>query len=277
MDLLAELETGVVIADGAMGTQLLAAGLTLEDCLEERCVTRPELVAEIHESYIAAGARIIRTNSFGANAARLARFGFERRVSELNWSAAQVARASAKGKGVAVAGSVGPLGRDDLSARERHQMFEDQIGALLDGGAQFIMLETFQSLEELLVAVEVKHSLHHCAVVCNLVSDDAGRLPNGTTLANVWTKLRAVEADVVGVNCTSDPRSMPRLFENVTIDAPLSAFPNAGPPPGDLLPDEFAQLALSLADRGVRLIGGCCGTTPAHLAAFAAALHERAA
>src|SRR6185436_4660861 len=113
------------------GTQLLAAGIASGCCLEELCVSRPELVLGIHEQSISAGARLIRTNSFGANSVRLGSFGKERHVGELNWAAAQLARSAAKGKGVYVAGSVGPLGNAALPGT-RKQLFEDQIGALLD-------------------------------------------------------------------------------------------------------------------------------------------------
>ena len=264
MQLLEEIEERVVIGDGAMGTQLFAAGARPGECLEEWCVTRPDIVQRIHEEYIAAGARFIETNSFGANAARLAQFGQERRVGELNWSAAQIAKAAAKGRDVCVAGSVGPLGVAD----DRKRLFEDQIGALLDGGVQAIILETFQSLEEILIAVEVKHSLHHCPVICCLACDDTGHLPDGTALADAFARLRAADADIVGVNCNADPRALPALLDH----APrLAAFPSAGVP-HELTPAAFAELACALAERGVRLIGGCCGTAPAHIAAFADAL-----
>ena len=264
MQLLEEMEARVVIGDGAMGTQLFAAGARAGECLEEWCVTRPEIVQRIHEESIAAGARFIETNSFGANAARLAKFGNEHRVGELNWSAAQIAKAAAKGRDVCVAGSVGPLG----VAEDRRRLFEDQIGALLDGGVQAIILETFQSLEEILIAVEVKHSLHHCPVICCLACDDSGHLPDGTTLADAFARLRAADADVVGVNCNADPRALPALLDCAP---PLAAFPSAGVR-HDLTPAAFAEIACALADRGVRLLGGCCGTTPAHIAAFADAL-----
>ncbi len=268
MDLLSELDRCPVLADGAMGTELLAAGIPAEHCLEEVCASQPALVARIHDAYIAAGARVIRTNSFGGNAARLARHGLDHHVGEFNWTAAQIARASAKGHDVLVAGSVGPIGPGVDHAR----LFSDQMGALLDGGAQFILLETFQSLAELLVAVEIKHTLHHCPVVCNLTCDDSGKLPDGTTLADAFTQLRAADADVLGVNCTRDPRTFAAIFDHLPDSMPRSAFPSAGLPPHDFLPEDFATLGAGLVARGVRLVGGCCGTTPAHIAALHARL-----
>ena len=273
MDLLEEMQAHVVLGDAAMGTQLLAAGIASGCCLEELCVSQPELVLGIHEQSIAAGARVIRTNSFGANSARLESFGHERRVGELNWAAAQLARTAAKGKNVLVAGSVGPLGSAALPGI-RKRVFEDQIGALLDGGAQLILLETFQVLEEILVAVEVKHTLHHCPVICCLACDDAGRLSDGTTLAAAFDTLRTAGADVVGVNCTAHPEDLPALFAGHAFENPLAAFPSAGIQ-HELMPDAFARIGLALIDQGIRLVGGCCGTTAAHIEALAGALRER--
>lgn len=272
MDLLEELTSRVVLADGAMGTELFAAGITGDQCLEELCVSAPETVSRIHAAYIAAGAEVIRTNSFGASAARLARFGFERRVSEFNWSAAQLAKASAKGHGVLVAGSVGPLGSGVASPTEKRRLFEDQIGALLDGGAQLIILETFQDMEEMLLAIEVKNSLHHCPVVGSFTCGSSDCLLDGTPLHAAWAQARAADADIVGANCTARPTECIRLFEGAESDQLFSAFPSAGLPPHLLSPREFANLCEGLVARGVRLIGGCCGTTPAHLAALASAL-----
>jgi homocysteine S-methyltransferase len=264
MDLLDEMEKRVVVADGAMGTQLFAAGVAREACLEELCVSRPELVSAIHTAYLDAGARIIRTNSFGANAARLGERGLEGRVAEFNWCAAQIAREAVKGRGALVAGSVGPLARASVDPIGSRRIFESQMGALLDGGAQCIVLETFHSLAELHIAVEVKHSLHHCPVICCLAREDAA------ALADAWAQLRDAGADVVGVNCTAQPRTMPALFESAADPGPHAAFPNAGLDHA-LAPAEFAEIGRALADRGVRLLGGCCGTTPTHIAAIAQA------
>src|SRR5947207_10304336 len=146
MNLLDELQEQVVCGDGAMGTLLLDQGLPIEGCLEEVCISDPERVRRIHQDYIAAGARVIETNTFGANAARLARFGFEARVREFNQAAARLAREAAVGKDVCVAGSVGPLGisASEAEARgvDRDQCFREQIEALLAGGAEIIFLET---------------------------------------------------------------------------------------------------------------------------------------
>lgn len=282
MDLLDELQARVLPGDGAMGTLLMQRGVPLERCFEELCVSEPEVVARIHDDYIAAGARVIETNTFGANVVRLARHGLEHRVSEINWSAAQLARDCARGKSVYVAGSVGPLGLsgDETQQRgiDRAEVFEEQMGALLDGGAQLIFLETFLDLEELLIALEVKQSLHHCPAICSLACDAAGRLPNGTSLADAWKKLRVADADIVGVNCVNGPETLLALFPEGADPGPIAAYPNAGLPESrgnyPTTPEAFARAASQLAARGARLIGGCCGTGPEHIAALAAALKE---
>ncbi len=277
MAFLDELQDHPLLADGAMGTELLAAGVPRDACLEELCVSAQERVQAVHAASIAAGARVLRTNSFGANAHRLAAHGFENRVGEINWTAAQLARDCARGKGVYVAGCVGPLG-PGTAELDRAAIFTEQIGALLDGGAQLIVLETFTDLDELLIALEMKHSLHHCPVITSLACDAAGRLPDGTTLAVAWTRLRAGDADVVGSNCL-DPHAAFTALATTTDPGPISVFPSAGLPRANagrlvypLAPEEFATASVRLIERGVHLLGGCCGVGPAHLAALGAAL-----
>jgi len=283
MDLLDELESTILPGDGAMGTQLMEKGVSLDRCFEELCVSQPDLVSGIHADYIAAGARVIETNTFGANAVRLAKHGMEHHVNEINWSAAQLAKDAAKGKGVYVAGSVGPLGITAEQAREqgidRESVFKEQIGALLDGGVNVIFLETFTDLDELLLALYVKQSLHHLPAICSLSCSEEGRLPSGMTLLDAFAKLREQDADILGVNCLNGPQAMLRLFEKIPAEGFLSAFPNAGLPKyheGHFLyyttPDYFAKSAVELAKQGARLIGGCCGIGPQHIAAMSAAL-----
>jgi homocysteine S-methyltransferase len=275
MNLLEEMESKVVPGDGAMGTALLEAGISFESCLEETSVSRPDLVRAIHEQFLNAGARVIETNSFGANAVRLGRFGFENRVNEINWSAAQLAKQCARGKGVYVAGSVGPLGVASGQGIDRQAVFKEQIGALLDGGVDLIFLETFSDIEEIAIALYVKQSLHHCPVVCSLACTEEGALPSGLPVAEAFAKLRALEADVVGLNCVPNgPGAMLRVFESLPSDGLCAAYPNAGYP-ANTTPEDFAQAACGLAGLGARLLGGCCGIGPTHIAAMVKALAER--
>lgn len=285
MDLLDELQTRIVPGDGAMGTALIEANVPLERCFEELCVSQPDLIRGIHEQYIAAGARVIETNSFGANAVRLEKYGLASRVNEINWSAAQVAKEAARGRDVFVAASVGPLGISAEQARERgidrHAVFQAQIGALLDGGANLVIFETFSDLDELSLALQVKQSLHHCPAICSMACSEEGRLPSGVWLADAFARLREEGADIVGANCLNGPQAMLRLFERLPAEGLLSAFPNAGYPKyhdGRYLyyttPEYFAEAARGLANEGAKLIGGCCGIGPAHIAAMAAALKD---
>lgn len=282
MDLLDELESKIIPCDGAMGTLLIDSGFPLDQCLEELCVSEPELVRGVHEKYIAAGARVIGTNSFGGNAVRLERHGLEHRVNELNWSAAQLARQCARGRNVNVAGSVGPLGitADEATARriDRDAVFREQIGSLLDGGVNLIRFETFTDFDELALALYVKQSLHHCPAICSFACSEEGLLPSGMRLVDAFAKLRALDAEIVGVNCV-DGRALTKLFGDLPSDGLLSAFPNAGNPRllgerfvYDMTPEVFADCARSLAESGARLIGGCCGTGPKHIESMVEAL-----
>ena len=289
MDLIDELNSRVLCGDGAMGTTLMEiADAPIERCLEEYCLSAPDLVSKIHGQYIEAGARVIEANSFGANAVRLERHGLEGRVNELNWTAAQLAKQAARGKGgVYVAGSVGPLGITADEARERGinraEVYREQIGALLDGGVDLMFFETFLDVEELLIALEVKQSLHHLPALCSLACAEEGRLPSGLLITEAFDKLREAGADIVGVNCLNGPHATLRLLEHVPVtpDMLLSAFPNAGYPKyyeGRFLyhtaPDYFATVARGLVEQGARLVGGCCGTGPAQIAAMASAVRD---
>jgi methionine synthase I (cobalamin-dependent)/5,10-methylenetetrahydrofolate reductase len=283
MDLLEVLQDKIVPGDGAMGTMILEAGVAMDDCFEELCVSQADLIRGIHERYVAAGALLIETNSFGANAARLAKYGFEHRVNEINWTAAKLARETARGKDVCIAGSVGPLGLTAEQAKDqgidRKAVFQEQIGALLDGGVDVIFFETFTDLDELLLALHVKQSLHHCPAICSMACSEEGRLPDGMPLPQAFERLRAADADILGANCLNGPQAMLRLFQRLPAQGLLSAFPNAGYPKyhdGRYLyftsPEYFANAARGLAAEGARLIGGCCGIGPQHIAAMVEAL-----
>ena len=274
MSLLDDIQTRVIVADGAMGTELLAAGAPVGSCLEELCVSDEDRVRAVHAAYLAAGARILRTNTFGANSVRLAPHGHGHRVGEINWTAAQLARDCA-GAGAIVGGSVGPLGITEAEALtrgiDREEVFLEQIGALIDGGARLIFLETFTALDELLLAIHVKHSLHHLPVIASLACSADGHLPDGTTLRDAFAQLRAADADILGVNCIGDPAATLRALAGIDDPGPLAALPSAdlpGPLGYALTPAAFATGAQALAARGIRLLGGCCGIGPAHIAAL---------
>ncbi len=273
MNLLEEIDHHPLCGDGAMGTLLMARGIPAGRCIEELCVSQPEIVLGIHHDYLAAGARVIRTNSFGANALRLARHGLAGRVNEINWQAAQIAKQAAKDTGAYVAGSVGPLG---LSAPDgdREEYFRTQIGALLDGGVNLIFLETFQNVDELLLALRVKQSLHHCPAICSLATNEDGNLPDGTSLDTAFAELAQNDADLLGLNCINGPEAALTVIGRVIRpEPPLAVFPNAGTA-HNISPTKFAKTSLQMIAAGAKILGGCCGTTPAHIAALAALLAE---
>jgi methionine synthase I (cobalamin-dependent)/5,10-methylenetetrahydrofolate reductase len=273
----------IVVGDGATGTYLYELGVPLNHCLEELNMTRPELVTQAYRAYADAGAEVIETNSFGANRLRLARFGLEYQVRELNARAAQVAREAVKGRGIFVGGSVGPLSLrpadGELSADERRELFREQIGALLEGGCDLIFLETFTVLEELLLALEAFRGLSKIPVVTSLAVSEEGRLASGQSFAESVKILRAAGADIVGINGTCGPQACVHLLSQLAVEEGelLSVFPNAGKPEFYEGRFNYAASAAYFAEtlprwveEGARLIGGDYGTRPEHIAAMAA-------
>lgn len=268
-----------ILADGAMGTELYGRGIFINRCYDELNLSNPQLISEIHNDYLKAGAGLIETNTFTSNRPALAAFGLEDKVTEINKAGAKIARAAAGNKAF-VAGSVGPIswtkkGSGGMSSSEMHSVFSEQIGALASGGVDAIILETFTHLEELHIAYRAVREVCKLPVIAQVTlkhlgeGEFEGLLPEYAAVAiDQWG------ADVIGVNCCDGPQG---VFEAVrrmaaVTDKPLSAMPNAGLPQmvqGRLLylasPEYFAEYARRYAQLGVALIGGCCGTTPAHI------------
>jgi homocysteine S-methyltransferase len=226
---------------------------------------------------------VIKTNTFGANAVRLERFGLEGRVVEINRAAAQVAAKAARGKDVYVAGSVGPLGisGEEAAARgiDRAQCFREQLGTLLESGVDLIVFETFMDFDEMDIAFRTWKEINGGLAVCSFACAREGRIASGMLLEEAFAKMDALGAEIVGVNCMNEPRSAAELLRRIPAEYPLAAYPSAGEPKGregrliyQSTPDDFAPSARELVERGARLIGGCCGTTPAHIAALSAAI-----
>lgn len=285
MDLLGELETRVVCGDGAIGTLLLEAGVPLERCFEELCVSEPDRIQKIHQDYIAAGARVIKTNTFGANAVRLERFGFQKRVAEINRAAVEVAKTATRPSNVFIAGSVGPSGitAEEVEARgiDRKKCFREQIAALVEAGVDLIFFETFSDLSEMEVALLAKNEIGGAPAICSFACRSNGRLRCGTMLTDAFAKLQDAGAPLIGVNCLNDPQEMAALIQLVSPACPLAVYPTAGQPRRnngaatyDVSPKMFAASARELIAKGVRLLGGCCGTNPKHVAALAAAISD---
>jgi homocysteine S-methyltransferase len=272
-----------------MGTILLARGVPSTRAFDELNLTDPRLVGGIHREYIAAGAEVIETNTFGANRVRLAPHGLEARVREINLHGVKIARDAREvaGENVFVAGAMGPLGRPLAEVREVdpqrvRDIFREQAEGLLEGGADLLIAETFGDAEELALAVEGIRAACDLPVVAQLTFDEDGLTLAGQTVVAALERLRDLDIQVVGANCGLGPQATLATIEEMarlSPGKPLSAQPNAGLPArvgGRFLygagPDYFGDYARRFAAAGVELIGGCCGTTPAHVRAMHEAL-----
>src|SRR5580704_1147547 len=284
MDFLEELNASVLCGDGAMGTELMSSGVPVEVCFEELNVSAPELVSRIHDSYVQAGARLIETNTFGANATRLARHGLQSRVQELNQAAIRLARRSIGQRSIYLAAGIGPLGIVDPQAEfqdiDRAFLFEEQAKAILEAEVDVLMIETFLDFEEIQIALEAVRKLDSkVPVICSMVCSEEGRLPSSLPIVQAFRELIRLGANVVGVNCVTGPHAMVNILRRLPMEFPISAFPNAGYPryqDGRYLynaaPDYFADKAKEFVAQGARLIGGCCGVGPEHIRLMAKAL-----
>ncbi len=284
--LLDHLRSSMLVADGAIGTMLYARGVPMEVCFDEINQSRPDLIRTIHEEYVDAGARLIETNTFGANALSLSKYNLEDQAETLNARGVEAARAAA-GSRAYVAGAVGPargLPHREYTEADYTQVYREQVSALATGGADTIILETFLRLDELKRALAVCKEVCGLPAICQLAVDQYGQTDDGFGVAEAFDQLRADGADVVGVNCRSGPKGLLDALAPVPLmeGLVLSAFPNAGSPVYvdgrfiyEATPEYFATSALRLRDQGVRLIGGCCGTMPEHVRAMAQALEGR--
>ncbi len=273
-----------VIADGAMGTLLLARGVDPSACLDMATIADPGLVAAIHREYLAAGAELIETNTFGANRRKLERYNSAGRTAEINLQGALLARSCA-GEVAWVAGSMGPLGRlqgEDLTPGDIQTLYAEQATALAEGGVDMLMLETFSDLEQLLLALGAVKVATGLPVAAQMVFVGGGKAFDGRTPGECFKALRLAGADVVGLNCGLGPKGARDILHEMQgqdMQAPVSVFPNAGFPErlGDRLvypssPEYFGDMLARCVSLGARLLGGCCGTGPEHIRALAVAL-----
>lgn len=285
------LQNPVLLADGAMGTMLHAHGMGFDRCFDELNLTRPAAVADIHREYIEAGAQLVITNTFGANRFKLEKHGLEDRIAEINRAGVELARrvVAASFKEVLVAGDVGPLGVriapfGRVQPEAARLAFIGQISALCEAGADLIVIETMSDLYEIREAILAARQVGSLPVVASVTftRDDRTLLGDGPT--KVARKLAEAGADVIGVNCSGGPAQLLRILKEMRTAAPsqyLWVKPNAGWPeqvggrimyPAD--PDYFGDYALAFREAGAHVIGGCCGTTPQHIAAMRRALDE---
>ncbi len=288
-----------MLCDGAMGTLLYARGIPYERCFDELNLRQPELISGIHREYINAGAEVVETNSFGANRIRLAPYNLEDKVRQINHRASRLVQEArdVTGKQVFIAGAVGPTGLplqapDEHRLRELRAIFREQIEGLQEGGADLLILETFTSLAELRQAVLAAKEIGGLPIVAQMSFDEDGHTLSGQSAARVAMVLSDLGVDVIGANCSVGPAATLDVLQEMIAQARndaaetqpvqlFSAQPNAGLPTriGNRFfyvatPDYFADYARHFTRAGVRLIGGCCGTTPRHIAAMRQALDE---
>jgi methionine synthase I (cobalamin-dependent)/5,10-methylenetetrahydrofolate reductase len=275
-----DLDRRALVADGAMGTMLYAQGVFINRCYDELNLSAPALVKEIHSQYVLAGAEILETNTFGANRMRLAGYGLRDRVQEINVAGVRLAREAAQDKAF-VAGSVGPLGvriepLGPTSYAEARTAFREQVAALVSAGVDLLILETFANLEELREAIFGAREAagKDVVLVAQVTIDDFGNMPGGSAPETFAQRLDEWPADVIGCNCTAGPKATLETIEKIALYSrkPMSAMPNAGHPArveGRSIylcsPEYMAHYAKRFLQAGVRIVGGCCGTTPDHI------------
>ena len=277
-----QLQHRVMVADGAMGTVLYSKGVFINRCYDELNLSSPALVRETHQEYVKAGAEILESNTFGANRVRLAAFGLTEKLKAINFAGVRLAREAASlREGVFVAGAIGPLGvriepLGPLSFAEVREIFREQAEALVEAGIDLIVLETFGDLNELREAIfGVREAAgDEIVVVAQVTINDDGTLRDGTDPETFTRKLNDLPADVIGLNCSVGPKATLETIERMLRFAtkPTSAMPNAGLPSvveGRNIylcsPEYMAQYARRFLWAGVKIVGGCCGTTPEHI------------
>jgi methionine synthase / methylenetetrahydrofolate reductase (NADH) len=286
-DFLTRIKQSPVLCDGAMGSLLYEKGIFINRSYDELNLSQPDLIRAIHHDYLQAGAEIIETNTFGANSFRLGRHSLDGKVRDVNLAGVRLAREAAKSFDVWVAGSVGPLGTrieplGKTSFQEARDAFREQIEALAEAGVDLLILETFGYLEEIHQAIRAaKEVSPSIPIVAQVTIDEDGNCLDGSTPEIFAPKLAEWGADVIGCNCSVGPVAMLDAMEKVRAASslPLAAQPNAGIPRSVegrniylCSPEYMASYARKFVAAGVRLVGGCCGTTPDHIRVMKAAL-----
>ncbi|MEX2425427.1 MAG: bifunctional homocysteine S-methyltransferase/methylenetetrahydrofolate reductase [Thermomicrobiaceae bacterium] len=284
------LTQGIILCDGAIGTVIHQRGIPIDACFDELNLVDPGMIVEIHRDYIAAGAEIIETNTFGANKYKLADYNLAGQVREINLRGAKLAREAREvsGQPVFVAGSIGPTGRivepiGTVPASDVRDAFKEQVEALLEGGVDLLMIETISSLDEMRLAVEAAREASDLPIVAQMTFADDRRTVGGNTPQDVVQTLHTLGVEVIGANCSVGPRYTADVLRELR-DAGggqlrYSGQPNAGFPMqvGDRVmypssPEYFARYARDAVDMGLSIVGGCCGTTPQHIRAMREAL-----
>jgi homocysteine S-methyltransferase len=287
------LAEGPLLCDGAMGTMLYARGGAIDSCFDVLNLNSPALVQSVHADYVKAGADCLETNTFGANRFMLSAHGLERRVRDINRAGVKLARdvRESSGRDVYVLGSIGPIGKylaplGTVSREDARDAFREQADGLLEGGVDAFVLETFSDITELSLAVEAVRSVTDLPVIAQMAFTDEGLTFTGLPPDAVARQLRALGVEAFGANCSVGSSVLYDVLERMLPEAagvPLAIQPNAGLPTrvGERLiylssPTYMADYAGRMVEAGARLVGGCCGTTPAHIAAMREVLDRRA-
>jgi methionine synthase / methylenetetrahydrofolate reductase(NADPH) len=275
-----KLQSKVIVADGAMGTMLYSKGIFINRCFDELNLSSSQLVKEVHQEYVRAGAEILETNTFGANRVRLTAFGLTEKLRAINQAGVRLAREAA-GERAFVAGAMGPLGTPieplgPTSFAEAQAIFKEQADALVGAGVDLLVIETFSDLSELREAIFAAREAAgpEMVIIAQVTVNDDGSLRDGTSTQTFTRNLNEWPVDVVGVNCSAGPKVVLDTIEKMAAltPKPLSAMPNAGLPAiveGRNIylcsPEYMAQYSRRYLQAGARVIGGCCGTSPEHI------------
>ncbi len=284
------LRRGPILADGGMGTMLYRRGVPFDRCFDELNLSDPKLVQRIHLDYLHAGAQLIETNTFGGNCIRLSSHGFEGKVREINLHGVKVAREAREieGTDALVAGAIGPLGKSlaplgSVTPDEARALFAEQAAALLEGGVDLFIIETMSDQREMAEAIAAVRSVSRLPIIALMTFTDEGVTLAGKGPEETGRFLESTDADVIGANCSVGPQGMLEWIYRLArvVRKPVTAMPNAGMPrlvDGRFVysasPEYFASVASAFLANGAQIIGGCCGTTPDHIAAMAAVLRS---
>ncbi len=283
-DIRERLKTDVLLADGAMGTLLVSRGAAPESPRSPLSIAQTGLVREVYDDYVEAGTQILKTNTWDANRVKLAKFDWADSLEKINRTAVRLAHEAAAGEYVLVAGDVGPLGQlvkpyGPLTKAMVRELFSEQIRILLEEKVDLLLLETFSSTLEAIEAIRAARDLSsEIPILASMTFLSDGKTTFGTEVAGAFARLEEAGADILGLNCTIGPQETLEVFQRVVSQTslPVSVMPNAGYPWNvsgrtvyPAAPDYFREVARDFVKAGAAIVGGCCGTTPAHVAAMA--------
>ncbi len=272
----------LVLLDGAMGSLIYEKGVFIDKCYDELNLSRPDLIKSIHEDYIRSGAKVIESNTYGANRFKLKSHNLLEHLGEINRKGVELAREAAGGNAY-VAGSMGPVGEEiepwgEITLEQVSEAYAEQAGFLEEAGVDLFILETIQDIREMEQAVTAIRTISDLPVVAMMTVGEDGKTRYGVDLDDIACRLLATDASVIGLNCTVGPKPMLDFVERLidVSDRPICVMPNAGRPQytdGRMIymstPEYFSVYTKRFIDKGVRMLGGCCGTTPEHISKMA--------